>query len=486
MTPTSEPVAWDVAEQVAAAGGAAHRHPDRLGHPAGVSSPTSRRSPPRPRRSSRSRPGLRSLVGPARAQVATREEWIHANISSFRRLLGPVLERAGEERPRPPRRCSGRWAGSLPAPRWASCSGGCPGGCSASTTCFSQRATLRRTPCTSSGRTSSRSSGGTGFDPREFRLWIALHELTHRAQFTGVPWMRAHFLELVERSVAIASPDPRQVMDALGRMAVDIRYGRNPLAESGLVGALASPEQLETLRSIQGMMSLLEGHGDVTMDRAAARADPERGTLLAGAPSRRESASGLTRFFQQLIGLEAKLRQYADGERFVQAVERDRWSGAARPGLGGPREPAHGGRRSRRLTCWASRVRGLALEPGVTATVPDEAAQGGGTADRAVLVPRPRTSLCPARCPAGPTLLPCWCWRSPPDCEVVAHHVDHGLRAGSGARRGGRWTEVAVGSRCPRSSCTASTSPRARTSRRGRGRPGSGPATGCRHRSHSR
>ena len=64
-----------------------------------------------------------------------------------------------------------------------------------------------------------------GFEPREFRLWIALHELTHRAQFTGVPWLRAHFLDLVERSVAIASPDPRQVLEALGRMAVDIRSG---------------------------------------------------------------------------------------------------------------------------------------------------------------------------------------------------------------------------------------------------------------------
>ena len=29
------------------------------------------------------------------------------------------------------------------------------------------------------------------FRPRDFRLWIAIHEVTHRAQFTGVPWMRA-------------------------------------------------------------------------------------------------------------------------------------------------------------------------------------------------------------------------------------------------------------------------------------------------------
>ena len=25
------------------------------------------------------------------------------------------------------------------------------------------------------------------FDPKQFRLWLALHELTHRSQFTGVP-----------------------------------------------------------------------------------------------------------------------------------------------------------------------------------------------------------------------------------------------------------------------------------------------------------
>jgi len=136
-----------------------------------------------------------------------------------------------------------------------------------------------------------------------------------------VPWLRAHFLDLVERSIAIASPDPHQVLEALGRMAVDIRSGRNPLAESGLVGAFASPAQLETLRSIQGMMSLLEGHGDVTMDRAARDLIPNAAHFSKVLRARRESAGGLTRLFQQLIGLEAKLRQYADGASFVREIE---------------------------------------------------------------------------------------------------------------------------------------------------------------------
>src|SRR4029078_7020534 len=68
-----------------------------------------------------------------------------------------------------------------------------------------------------------------GFPPREFRLWLALHEVTHRAQFTGVPWMRRHFLSLVEESLGSIDADPRRLLDALRRAAEQVRAGRNPL-----------------------------------------------------------------------------------------------------------------------------------------------------------------------------------------------------------------------------------------------------------------
>ena len=51
-----------------------------------------------------------------------------------------------------------------------------------------------------------------GFPPREFRLWLALHEVTHRAQFTGVPWLRDHFLSLVGRTLEGIDPDPKQLL----------------------------------------------------------------------------------------------------------------------------------------------------------------------------------------------------------------------------------------------------------------------------------
>ena len=45
-----------------------------------------------------------------------------------------------------------------------------------------------------------------GFPPRQFRLWIALHEVTHRCQFTGVPWLREYFLSQVDQVLAHVTP----------------------------------------------------------------------------------------------------------------------------------------------------------------------------------------------------------------------------------------------------------------------------------------
>ncbi|MDP9440852.1 MAG: zinc-dependent metalloprotease, partial [Actinomycetota bacterium] len=160
-----------------------------------------------------------------------------------------------------------------------------------------------------------------GFPPREFRLWLALHEVTHRAQFTGVPWMRPHFLSLVERSVGAIDPDPKRFLEALRRAVDQVRAGQNPLDDGGLVALLAGPEQHQVLQQVQGLMSLLEGHGDVTMNRAGQGIVPNAERFHRTLHARRNEVSGPAKLLQKLIGLEAKLKQYEQGERFIERVE---------------------------------------------------------------------------------------------------------------------------------------------------------------------
>jgi coenzyme F420 biosynthesis associated uncharacterized protein len=160
-----------------------------------------------------------------------------------------------------------------------------------------------------------------GFPPREFRLWLALHEVTHRAQFTGIPWMRSHFVSLVDGALGAVDLDPKHFVNALRRAVDEARAGRNPLDEGGLAAIFATPEQRKVLDKVGGLMSLLEGHGDVTMDRAGAARLPEAERFSRTLRERRAQVQGPAKLLQKLAGIDSKMRQYADGERFIAAVE---------------------------------------------------------------------------------------------------------------------------------------------------------------------
>ncbi len=68
------------------------------------------------------------------------------------------------------------------------------------------------------------------------------------------------------------------------------------------------------------MMSLLEGHGDVTMDRAGADLIPGAPTFSRTLHERRQQR-GLSKVLSVLLGMDAKMRQYEQGEKFIAAVE---------------------------------------------------------------------------------------------------------------------------------------------------------------------
>jgi coenzyme F420 biosynthesis associated uncharacterized protein len=268
--------------------------------------------------------GLRSLAGPARARVADRPQWVSANVASFQRLLRPVtdklvaqLDRSQSWSPMPAaasRRVTGAQVGLVLG--WMS------------TRVLGQYDQLlieEEQPEEQDivyyvGPNVVSIERRYGFPPREFRLWLALHEVTHRAQFTGVPWMRDHFLSLVAKTLDGIDPDPKQLLGALRRAFDEIRAGHNPLDEGGLLTVIAGPEQRAAIQEIGGLMSLLEGHGDITMDRAGADRVPHA-VWFSRALKERRRQRGLTKILSVLIGMDAKLRQYEQGERFIAAVE---------------------------------------------------------------------------------------------------------------------------------------------------------------------
>jgi coenzyme F420 biosynthesis associated uncharacterized protein len=253
--------------------------------------------------------------GSVTARVLERREWVDSNLASMRALLDPLMQRFGARLARSPlapmsRRLAAGELGALLG-------------------YLSQRVLgqydllvpddPRGDAVYYVGSNILALEKRFAFRPRDFRLWIAIHEVTHRAQFTGVPWMREHYLGLVRQAFDLIDPDPRTLLRAVTKAVDEIRAGRNPLDDGGVVGLFASPEQRGVLSQVQALMSLLEGHGNVVMDDLG-RAHVAGQERMSHVLQQRRSQRGLTSVLHKLLGLEQKMRQYEVGEKFVRGV----------------------------------------------------------------------------------------------------------------------------------------------------------------------
>ena len=264
--------------------------------------------------------GWTSDSGAARAKVAERSDWIAGNIASFQRMLRPLTDRfedklsAGILGP-----VAGRIAGAE--------MGAVLGWMSTRVLGQYDMLVLEDEPTDDQdlvyyvGPNILALEKRYGFPPREFRLWIALHEITHRTQFTGVPWLRPYFLSQVTDMLGSVDADASQLYRAIGRIAESVRTRTSILSEGGIVTLFADDAQRETMNRLGGLMSLLEGHGDVTMDRAGGDLIPSAERFSRVLRSRRQTQPGPAKLLQKLMGLEAKLAQYEQGERFIETIE---------------------------------------------------------------------------------------------------------------------------------------------------------------------
>jgi coenzyme F420 biosynthesis associated uncharacterized protein len=163
-----------------------------------------------------------------------------------------------------------------------------------------------------------------GVDPSDFRLWVCLHEVTHQLQFTAVPWLHGYLEAEIGRFVEATDLTPevlRQRLRDVLRSVGDAVRGRDGDGEAeGLLALVRDPAQREVLDRVTAVMSLIEGHAEYVMDGVGPDVVPTVRTLRKRFAQRRKGRGPFDRVLRRLLGLEQKMKQYADGRTFVGGV----------------------------------------------------------------------------------------------------------------------------------------------------------------------
>lgn len=161
--------------------------------------------------------------------------------------------------------------------------------------------------------------------PADFRLWVCLHEVTHRVQFSSAPWMADYMRDAVT-TLGEASEEPTS--EFVARLSAALRERRRseelPADQRGIVGLVratqAEPQRLALDRMLV-LGTVLEGHADHVMDAVGPDVVPSVVRIRTAFDARRRRRTNpVQRLVRALLGMDAKMAQYVRGKRFVDAV----------------------------------------------------------------------------------------------------------------------------------------------------------------------
>ncbi|HYM51586.1 MAG TPA: zinc-dependent metalloprotease [Candidatus Limnocylindrales bacterium] len=138
----------------------------------------------------------------------------------------------------------------------------------------------------------------------ELRRWLSMHELTHAWQFRAHPWLQT-YLEGLLREVLV------------GRLQEGRRPSVMELVRTLTVGVR---QQWQAIAKLQAAMTVLEGFCNLVMDDVGRRQLPHFALLESAYRRRQEQRTALERAFLRITGLDVKMRQYVQGERFCRTV----------------------------------------------------------------------------------------------------------------------------------------------------------------------
>ena len=277
--------------------------------------------------------GLEAPTGTAVVAVIDRPGWIRANADGFRVLLLPLLDKLEAKRGGPPTGVSQAIGSRVTAVETGSLLAFMASKVLGQYELFTPYA-----PATAARHSADDPGPGRlllvapnivaieqelDVDPRDFRLWVCIHEETHRVQFGAVPWLRGFVVSQIQEFLDETDMDASVLIGrlraAIGAVGEAVRGGDRDGGLS-LIEAVQTPRQREILDRVTAVMSLLEGHADHVMDAVGPEVIPSVVEIREKFQRRRAAGTRLDIAVRRLLGLEAKMRQYRDGARFVSAV----------------------------------------------------------------------------------------------------------------------------------------------------------------------
>jgi coenzyme F420 biosynthesis associated uncharacterized protein len=262
--------------------------------------------------------GLQAAERLPPVELVDRPRWIEANIATMRPLLAPLSTRLGEG--------SGPFAAAM-----RSISGLLLGAqIGAVTGMLSQRVLGQYDIALLDEQVPPRlllvapnlaqAARAMALDRDQLIEWVAIHEVTHAVQFSGVRWLRGHLAGLLRELIAgldvkvnvgrsLRLPDPDELRTLVRR-----------LREGELLRVTLGEQRWALVDQMQAAMSLIEGHAEHVMDAVGGEVLPSLERMRAAMTRRRRNRAWPWRILERLLGLELKLRQYEVGRRFCDQV----------------------------------------------------------------------------------------------------------------------------------------------------------------------
>lgn len=156
-----------------------------------------------------------------------------------------------------------------------------------------------------------------GVRKRSFRLWLALHEVTHAFEFKANTWLKAYIRDLTKENARYIETRLSRVRDKVGENGATYDWIVKLMMKKSF-RELISPNENPVLAKAQAIMSILEGYSEYVMAMAGDSIVDDSTDIAELLDQARKSRHWMQELIEKLIGLEVKIQQYKMGFDFIQ------------------------------------------------------------------------------------------------------------------------------------------------------------------------